>query len=119
MEKKRASMSSLASRQKCDMAADLAAVVRSLIPDVIADMEIQAGDDQTEDEKSTPMIPVLPNQPEPKKKSKLNVEDYQVEVRAHRRASQSHSARQRASRSESCIQAASTTYSTGSHRYHD
>ncbi len=63
MEKKRASMSSLASWQKCDMATDLAAVVHSLMPDVIADMEKQAGDDPTEDEKSTPMIPVLPNQP--------------------------------------------------------
>ena len=62
-------MSSLASRQKCDMAADLAADVHSLIPDVIADMEKQAGDDPTEDEKSTPMIPVLPNQPAPKKKT--------------------------------------------------
>ncbi len=80
LEKKRVSMSSLAARQKCDMAADVAAVVHSLIPDVIADMEIQAGDDPThrrpwvgrdhratagagEDEKSTPIIPVLPYQP--------------------------------------------------------
>jgi hypothetical protein len=61
--KKRVSMSSLASRQKCDMAADVAAVVHSLIPDVRADMEIQAGDDPTEDGRLTPMIPALPNQP--------------------------------------------------------
>ena len=49
------------------MAADVAAVVHSLMPDVIADMEIEAGDDPTEEQKSTPMIPVLPN--EPKKKT--------------------------------------------------
>ncbi len=110
-EKKRASMSSRVSKQKCDMAADLAAVVRSLIPDVIADMEKQAGDDPTEDEKSTPMIPVLPNQP------RAEEEDYQVEVQAHRRACQNHSARQSASCSASCIHAASTTYS--SHKYCD
>jgi hypothetical protein len=57
------------SKQKCDMAADVAAVVHSLMPDVIADMDMKAGDDPTEAEKSTPMIPVssLPN--EPKKKT--------------------------------------------------
>ena len=57
------------SKQKCDMAADVAAVVHSLMPDVIADMDVKAGDDPTEAEKSTPMIPVssLPN--EPKKKT--------------------------------------------------
>ncbi len=63
MEKKRASMSSLASRQKCDMTTDLAAVVHSLITDVVADMEIQARDDPTEDDRSAPMIPILPNRP--------------------------------------------------------
>ena len=62
-EKKRVSNVSLASKQKCDMAADVAAVVHSLILDVRADMEIQAGDDPTEDGKSTPMIPILPNRP--------------------------------------------------------
>ena len=57
------------SKQKCDMAADVAVVVHSLMPDVIADMDMKAGDDPTEAEKSTPMIPVssLPN--EPKKKT--------------------------------------------------
>jgi|688.fasta_scaffold758344_2 hypothetical protein len=46
------------SKQKCDMAADVAAVVHSLMPDVIADMDMKAGDDSTEAEKSAPMIPV-------------------------------------------------------------
>ena len=96
------------SKQKCDMAADVAAVVHSLMPDVIADMDMKAGDDPTEAEKSTPMIPVssLPN--EPKKKTAKSKQ-------APRRANQCHSARHSASRSESCIQAASATYS--SHKY--
>jgi hypothetical protein len=57
------------SKQKCDMAADVAAVVHSLMPDVIADMEIEAGDDPTEAEKLTPMMPVSSLPKEPKKKT--------------------------------------------------
>jgi hypothetical protein len=68
-EKKRVSNVSLASKQKCDMAADVAAVVHSLMPDVIADMEIEAGDDPTEAEKLTPMMPVSSLPKEPKKKT--------------------------------------------------
>ena len=62
-EKKRVSHVSLASKQKCDMAADVAAVVHSLITDVVADMEIQARDEPTEDGRLAPMIPALPNKP--------------------------------------------------------
>ena len=71
-EKKRVSNVSLASKQKCDMAADVAAVVHSLMPDVIADMEIEAGDDPTEAEKLTPMMPVssLPKEPKAAAKKK-------------------------------------------------
>ena len=54
------------------MAADVAAVVHSLMPDVIADMEIEAGDDPTEAEKLTPMMPVssLPKEPKAAAKKK-------------------------------------------------
>ena len=50
-KKQRVSMLSLASKQKCDVAADAVAVVYSLIPDVMAEMELEAGDMPTEEEK--------------------------------------------------------------------
>ena len=60
------------SKQKCDMAADVAVVVHSLMPDVIADMDMKAGDDPTEAEKLTPMMPVssLPKEPKAAAKKK-------------------------------------------------
>ena len=92
------------SKQKCDMAADVAAVVHSLMPDVIADMEMKAGDDPTEARE------VDAHDPSFKFAQSAQEEDCQVEAQAPRRANQSHSARHSASRSESCIQAASATY---------
>ncbi len=62
-EKKRVSMLSLASKQKCEMAADAAAVVHSLIPDEMAAIEMEAGDELTEEDKAKLVIPVLPNEP--------------------------------------------------------
>jgi len=62
-EKKLVSMLSLASKQKCDMAADAVAVVHSLIPDEMAAIEMEAGDELTEEEKAKLIIPVLPKEP--------------------------------------------------------